>query len=107
MCSNVGYLLFVLRQDKVVVFMRRTRQKLAYKNTRTIYTAFCLFFDKRRTRQKKQVLLPKKQIEKVKKEEVGKAFVTKKWVHYGFYYFLFCSGKYDVFAHFGFIEVYG
>ena len=59
--------------------MRRTRQKLAYKNTRTILTAFCLFFDKRRTRQKKQV----------KKEEVGKVFVTKKWVHYGFYYFSF------------------
>ena len=27
--------------------MRRTRQKLAYKNTRTIYTAFCLFFDRK------------------------------------------------------------
>lgn len=62
MCSNVGYV---------------------------VQLHFVGFFDKRRTRQKKQVLLSKKQMEKVKKEEVGKAFVTKKWVHYGFYYFSF------------------
>ena len=61
---------------------------------------FVGFFDKRRTRQKKQVLLSKKQMEKVKEEEVGKAFVTKKWVHYGFYYFsfyFFFSGRFERF----------
>ena len=39
-------------------------------------------------------------MEKVKKEEVGKAFVTKKWVHYGFYYFsfyFFFSGRFERF----------